>query len=57
MMPPVRISCIQISSPTFVQPLSMIVIIRAPATVPSTLPTPPDRLAPPMTTAAITFSS
>ena len=57
MIAPVMISCTQLSTPSLAQPLSITVISKAPASVPTIEPSPPDRLAPPITTAAMTSSS
>ena len=57
MIAPVTISCTQLARFIFVQPLATTVMIKAPMSEPKTLPSPPFKLAPPMTTAAITASS
>ena len=54
---PVAISCTQLESPTLVQPLATVVIIKAPTKVPKIEPCPPFKLAPPITTAAIMSNS
>src|SRR6185503_11206612 len=57
MMPPVTICWTQLASPFCEHPIWMTVMIAAPMIVPATVPRPPDRLPPPMMTAAITSSS
>jgi hypothetical protein len=57
MIPPVTISWTQFDISNLVQPLLTTVMISAPTIVPSTVPRPPARLAPPITTAAMMFSS
>ncbi len=56
-MPPVTISCTQFGRPICEQPERMTVMMKAPTIEPRTEPSPPARLPPPMTTAAMTSSS
>src|SRR6516162_4067785 len=57
MIVPVTICCTQLGRPCCEHPTWMIAMIAAPAIVPMTLPLPPEKLPPPMMTAAITSSS
>src|SRR5579884_2684472 len=56
-MHPVNTSLTQFGTPFMLSPLRMTVISNAPARDPRTLPCPPERLPPPMTTAAMMSSS
>ena len=54
---PIRISCINVGNPIWLEPLRRTAMISAPIIEPRMLPVPPFRLAPPMTTAAMISSS
>ena len=54
---PVMTFCQKGETPTMTSPLARKPITKAPMMVPRTVPRPPDSAAPPMTTAAIAFSS
>ena len=56
-MPPLTIYCQKVGTSSILIPLSSDAMISAPITTPNTLPTPPAKLAPPMTQAAIASSS
>src|SRR5262249_37027812 len=57
MIPPVSTSCTQFGTPSILNPLRITVINSAPASDPPTLPWPPARLPPPITTEAMMSSS
>jgi hypothetical protein len=57
MIAPVITIWIQLGRFSFVHPFATTVISKAPISVPDTLADPPDKLAPPITHAAITESS
>ncbi len=54
---PVMTFCQNGETPTMTRPLARKPITKAPMIVPRTVPRPPDSAAPPMTTAAMAFSS
>ena len=56
-MTPKAMYCVGFRNPSSVPPLAMTPIVTVPASVPSTVPRPPLKLPPPMTTAAINLSS
>ena len=57
MMMPVMISCEELSHARYDPPRRMVIMMAAPIRLPSGEPSPPERLAPPMTAAAMTSSS
>ena len=54
---PMMISCMYVGQPLWLEPLRNTAMMSAPIIEPRMLPLPPFKLAPPITTAAITSSS
>src|SRR5258706_412633 len=57
MTAPMMISCANVDHPIWFDPLRKTAMIKAPIIDPRTVPAPPFRLAPPITTAAMTSNS